>query len=117
VKGPCLARSAHARVRGTAIESRINARTMIKGVRETLGSALCFVAVLAALVSVDPRVRMKVSSVLEDPAGGMVAPWGDRLGDLGSALFDAARDQSLENAPLLIFGFVGAMLLLFMLRT
>jgi hypothetical protein len=87
------------------------------GVRETIGSALCLVAVLGVLVSVDPRVKSRVTTILSDPTGGAITPLGDRVGDLGGALWIAAKDQSLENAPLLIFAVVGAVLFLFMLRT
>lgn len=87
------------------------------GVREMIGSALCLVAVLGVLVSVDPRVKSRVAAILSDPAGGAITPLGDRVGDLGGALWTAAKHQSIENAPLLVFAVVGAVLFLFMLRT
>jgi hypothetical protein len=73
------------------------------GVREGATSAIVFGIVLFALVSFDGR--------------GSITPWGDRAGDLGSALWSAARTQSLENAPLLVFVTVGAVLTVFMLRS
>jgi hypothetical protein len=54
---------------------------------------------------------------LNDPVGGAITPLGDRVSDLGGALWMAAKDQSIENAPLLVFAVVGAVLFLFMLRT
>ncbi|MGH9313139.1 MAG: hypothetical protein ACRD09_02735 [Vicinamibacterales bacterium] len=90
---------------------------MIKGGRETIGGVLCLAVILGVLAFVDPRVRMKAKAIVDDPMGGAVTPWGDRVGDFGGALLDALRDQSLENAPLLVFAVVGGMLFLFMLKT
>jgi hypothetical protein len=42
---------------------------------------------------------------------------GERLSDLGGALWMAAREQSLENAPFLIFAVVGIALVVFMVRS
>ena len=84
------------------------------GIREGAVSAAVFTAVLFALISIDPRVRDHVSDLLA--GGGGASPWGARLGDLGDALWMAARHQSLENAPLLVFATVGAVLTVFMLR-
>lgn len=84
------------------------------GVREGAVSAAVFGAVLFALISVDPRVRDHVSDLF---GSGSVGAWSSRLGDLGSALWMAARTQSLDNAPLLVFATVGAVLTVFMLRS
>ena len=85
------------------------------GLRQTVLSSLVFCGVLLALVSVDARVRERVSDVVS--GGDGLTPWGDRLSDLGSALTTALRHQSIENAPLLIFTVVGAVLFVFMVRT
>lgn len=84
------------------------------GIREGTISAGVFAAILTALVSVDQRVHERVIDLF---SGGGVASWGDRLGDLGSALWAAARYQSLDNEPLLVFATVGALLTLFMFRS
>lgn len=84
------------------------------GFRQTIASAAVFVAVLTVLVSVDERVRDRFSNLV---AGGDISPWSDRASDLGHALIGAARTQSIEHAPLLVFATVGAVLVLFMLRT
>ena len=84
------------------------------GFREGAVSAVVFGAVLFALMTVDPRVREHVTQLAQS---GSVMPMGDRVGDLGSALWSAARDKSLDNAPLLVFASVGAVLTVFMLRT
>ncbi len=85
--------------------------------RDTVTSALSFGIVLAALVSFDPRVRVRFWGLFGDPGAGMLSPLGDRFSDLGSAIWTAARDQSIENAPLVIFGVVGVALVIFMLRS
>lgn len=89
---------------------------MVRGARESVTSALSFGIVLAALVSYDPRVRVRFWSLFGDSGATALSPFGDRLSDLGGVLLTAARDQSIENAPLLIFGTVGLMLVVFMLR-
>ena len=85
------------------------------GMREGVVSAVVFGGVLFALVSIDPRVRDHVSDLVG--SGANVAPWGSRFGELVDALWAAARSQSIENAPLLVFATVGAVLTLFMLKS
>jgi hypothetical protein len=87
------------------------------GIRQALASAAVFGAVLLVLVSVDDRVRERFNDVVAGGSSGTLTPWGDRAGDLGSALVSAARYQSIENAPLLVFASVGAVLVVFMLKS
>lgn len=87
--------------------------TLKLGIRDGAISAAVFGVVLFALVSTDPRVHDHVS----DLVGGGVGPWGDRLSDLGSAMWLALKDQSIDNAPMLVFATVGALLTLFMLKS
>ena len=82
--------------------------------RQVVMSSLVFGGVLLALTVVDARVRERVGDVVAGRDGTL---WGDRLGDLGEALVMAIRHQSIENAPLLIFAVVGAVLFVFMVRT
>ena len=84
------------------------------GVRDGALSLAIFAGVIFALTSIDPNVRERLSEVF---TGGGVARWSDRLGDLGGALWAAARSQSIENAPLVVFATVGVLLTVFMLRT
>lgn len=83
------------------------------GIRQAVASAAVFGAVLLVLVMVDERVRERFDGVVS----GGVSPWGDRVSDLGGALMTSLRYQSIENAPLLVFAAVGAVLVAFMLRT
>ena len=84
------------------------------GIRETAISAVVFGLVLFGLISVDPDVRVRMTDLLWN---GGVASVGDRIGDLGSALWVALRTQSIDNAPALVFVTVGTVLTLFMLKT
>jgi hypothetical protein len=90
--------------------------TLKLGLRDGALSAAVFGAILFALVSVDPRVRDHVSDLVGNGHGG-VAPWGTRAAELGDALWSAARYQSIENAPLLVFATVGTVLTVFMLKS
>lgn len=85
------------------------------GFRQAIASAAVFGAVLLVLVSIDDRVRDRFGDLFS--GGNGISPWGDRAADLGHALIGAARYQSIENAPLLVFAAVGGVLVLFMLRT
>ena len=85
------------------------------GIRDGALSAAVFGIVLFALVSADPRVHDHVSELFGST--GSVGPWGDRLSDLGSALWLAVKDQSIDNAPMLVFATVGAVLTLFMFKS
>jgi hypothetical protein len=89
--------------------------TLKLGIRDTAVSAAVFGVVLFALVSADPRVHDHVSELFGGSAS--VGPWGDRLTDLGSAVWMAVKDQSMDNAPMLVFATVGAVLTLFMLKS
>jgi hypothetical protein len=89
--------------------------TLKLGIRDSAVSAAVFGVVLFALVSADPRVHDHVSDLFTGSAA--VSPWGDRLSDLGSALWSVVKDQSIDNAPLLVFATVGAVLTLFMFKS
>ena len=84
------------------------------GIRDGVISGGVFAAVLFGLVSIDPNVHERVSGLL---ASGGITPWGDRFGDLVNALWAAARTQSLDNAPVLVFVTVGTVLTLFMVKS
>jgi hypothetical protein len=87
--------------------------------RRRVGDALVSVGVLAivlgVLVSVDARVRERLETVVTTGAPDLGVPgaWGN----VGYVLFDAARTQSIDHAPLMIFVVCATVLLLFMWRT
>jgi hypothetical protein len=89
--------------------------TRTLGIRQTAISAAVFGAVLVALMSVDVRVREHFSNLVY--GGGGMSSMGDRIGDLAGTLYAAARHQSIENAPLVVFAAVGAVLVVAMLKT
>jgi hypothetical protein len=73
---------------------------------------------LIALVSIDDRVRERVTDLVESPPSSAdVARAGARVGQVSHVVYKAARDQSVEHAPMVIFGVAAAVLVLFMLRT
>ena len=87
------------------------------GIRQAIASSAVFGAVLLVLVSIDDRVRDAMTDLVYGGSNGSLTPWGDRAGDLGSALVGALRHQSIENAPLLVFAAGGAVLVVFMLKS
>lgn len=85
------------------------------GIQQALASSAVFILVLIALVSVDDRVRERFNELVT--GGESVGSWGERASYLGDAVLTAAKHQSIENAPLVVFATVGAVLFLFMVRT
>lgn len=84
---------------------------------EVAGSILCLATVVTAMVAVDVRVRERVVMLFAGANGVSVASWGDRVDSLIDAVVEAINVQSIDNAPLLIFAVVAAVLVMFMLRT
>jgi len=95
-----------------ALRSRAMRRTWSEVVL-TVGTLTVLVMVL---VAIDPGVRDQVSLRMSAPSVSIAAA-GHHARDLASVIADAARRQSLDHAPMLIFGLVATVLVLFMLRT
>lgn len=89
--------------------------------RRVFGDAvISFCAVLALLlmlVSVDPRVRYQVAGLFGGSDASAVTSISSQLGEISAVLLSVARDQSIANAPLMIFALAATVLVLFMLRT
>jgi hypothetical protein len=83
------------------------------GLKQSIVSAGVFGALLVLLMSVDPRVRERMSDLVSQNGPSTLA---QRATELVGALVAAVRHQSIENAPLMIFAVVGAILVLFMLK-
>lgn len=83
--------------------------------RQGAVSAVIFLGIMFALVSVDARVRDHVSELVGSTTS--VAPFTSRMADLGDALWTAAKYQSIENAPMVVFATVGIVLTLFMVKS
>ncbi|MGH9374490.1 MAG: hypothetical protein ACRD15_23480 [Vicinamibacterales bacterium] len=84
------------------------------GLRQALISAVVFCGVMLALASVDPRVGDQMDNLIY--SGDGVSSWDNRAAELGHALVLAVRHQSIDNAPMMIFAAVGAVLFVFMVR-
>ena len=87
------------------------------GMREGALSFGVFCALLFALTTVDPRVQDRLTELVGAGSVTNVAPWTHRAGEFGDALWMAARYQSLENAPLLVFATVGIVLTFVMFKS
>lgn len=85
------------------------------GIRQFVISAGVFAMLLTVLVSFDDRVRERFGDLIS--GAGSVSSLNDRAGMFVDALSTAVRYQSLENAPLMVFATVGAVLMVFMLRS
>lgn len=85
------------------------------GIQQVFASTAVFGLIVLTLVSVDARVRERVTELAA--GGDGLGSWGERAAFLGDAVWTAARHQSIENAPLVVFATVGALLFLFMVRT
>ena len=90
--------------------------------KRAIGDALISVASLCALIALlaafDVRVRQQI--LMRVSAGQPAAQAANAeatVRNLASAVFVAARDQSIAHAPLVIFVLAATVLFLFMLRT
>lgn len=91
-------------------------------IKRPFGEALISVGALAvllvALVSVDERVRQQVSLRLSGGAAqAELRGAGVQVHDLATVIIDAARYQSIEHAPMMMFILAGTVLFVFMLRS
>jgi hypothetical protein len=87
------------------------------GIGEAVASAVCLAIVLVSLVAIDHRVRDRFDALVSQTSAGGVTGLSDGASAFASAIVQAARDRSIDQAPLLVFTVVGAGLLFFMLRT
>jgi hypothetical protein len=85
------------------------------GFRQGMASVAIFAVLLVVLIAVDDRVQGRFTELLYGDS--TISSWGSRFTDLVGALLLAAKYQSIDNAPMVVFAAVGAVLFLFMLRT
>ena len=90
-------------------------RRVIGDAMMTAGGALTLVL---ALVLLDDRVRDQLSAIV-DPRhpGEALAGVGHRVNQIAAIVAVAARNQSIDHAPLVIFALAATVLVIFMLRT
>jgi hypothetical protein len=88
--------------------------------RRAFGDAMISICsvllLLLLLVSVDPRVREQLSGVWT-PGTSPVTTISLQVQKASSVVLSAARDHSIDQAPLMIFALSATVLVLFMLRT
>ena len=87
---------------------------MKPGLKQGVMSAVILSALVVLLMTVDPRVRERMGDLVSHNSASTLS---QRAMDLGGTLVTAARHQSIENSPLVIFAAVGAIRFLFMLKT
>jgi hypothetical protein len=87
-------------------------------ISDSLISLGALVLLLIGLLTIDERVRERVTAMLTTrPSSAEIAGVGTQIETVGNVLFDAARDQSVEHAPLVIFSVASTVLVLFLVRT
>ncbi|HVH27889.1 MAG TPA: hypothetical protein VM818_14065 [Vicinamibacterales bacterium] len=89
---------------------------MQRSVSDFLMSAAALVTLIVILAAFDGRVREQLMLRMDSPSA-QVTGAGVMIRDVAAIVFDAARDQTIEHAPLVIFVAAATVLLLFMLRT
>lgn len=89
---------------------------MQRTVSDFLISAAALVTLIVILAAFDGRVREQLTLRMDSPSE-QVTGAGVAAREIAYVVFDAARDQTIEHAPLVIFVVVATVLLLFMLRT
>jgi hypothetical protein len=89
--------------------------------RRVFGDAmisLCaLLLLLILLVSIDPRVREQMSGVWDSRGASAIHGVSSQMREVSTVVLSAARDHSIDNAPLMIFALAATVLVLFMLRT
>lgn len=83
----------------------------------TLLSAGALALVVTVLVGFDDRVRRALADLVDDRRTSELAHIGAGAYDLGAVLLTAVAEQSIANAPLMIFVVIATVLTLFMVRT
>jgi hypothetical protein len=91
---------------------------MRRVISDALISLGALVLLLVLLVSIDDRVRERVTQmVTSPPSSAEIAGAGAQIENVSVVLFRAARDQSVDHGPMVIFAVAAVVLVLFMLRT
>jgi hypothetical protein len=91
---------------------------MRRVVSDALISVGAVLLLLVALVSIDDRLKERVQGmVTRPPNSSQIAGVGAQVQNVSTVIYKAARDHSIENAPMVIFGVAAIVLVGFMLRT
>ena len=84
---------------------------------DAVKSAGALVLLLVVLVALDERVQEHLAALARSAPTSTISGFAARVGEIATVLFDAARTQSLEQAPMLIFVVITTILVLWMVRT
>ncbi len=84
---------------------------------ETLTTIGGVLLVLGMLMAFDDHVRDRIATVAHERPSVELESVGERAHDIVVVVLEAARDQSIEHAPAMIFTLAATVLVLFMLRT
>ena len=91
---------------------------MQRVVKDALISVGAVGLLIVGLVSIDDRVRERVTEILKKPpSSAEIAGTGAQVAQVSNVIYKAARDQSVEHAPMVVFGVAWAVLVLFILPT
>jgi len=85
--------------------------------RDLATSLSGFLAVLATLIVFDDRVARQLEMLSRRGPERDLLVMRDFLSSLGGAIALAARDQSIDHAPMLVFTAIAILLVIFMVRT
>jgi hypothetical protein len=90
---------------------------MRKAFGEAVLSVGTIAVVLLILVGMDDHVRMEFNARFMQNPSQQLESAGHSARALSAVIAQAAHDQSIAHAPMLIFALVATVLVLFMLRT
>ena len=89
---------------------------MRRVISDAMVTAIGALTLVIALVLFDPRVRQELSLRMSSHPAEQVTEAGGQLRRVGVVVFQAARNKSIDHAPLVFFALAGTVLVLFMLR-
>ena len=84
--------------------------------KDALISSAALLILLIALVAIDHRVRERVEAAVQGDLSSEVRSATSMAGEVASVVMIAARDQSIDHAPMVVFVFAATVLVLGMLR-
>jgi hypothetical protein len=84
--------------------------------KDALISSAALIILMIALVAIDRRVRERVELAVQGDLSSDLRSGTAMAGEVAGVIVTAARDQSIENAPMVVFVFAATVLVLGMLR-
>jgi hypothetical protein len=100
-----------------AIEQQVRGEAM-RRLRTWLTAAAGLGILIAVLALVDDRVREQTERIVHGGApSGEIVVASEQAQDIAYVFMRAVRDQSIEHAPLTVFGLAALVLVIFMTRT